>query len=635
MTTFTTNPVSLKTLLQDVDDRKIQLPEFQRDWVWDDDRIRALLASISRGFPIGAVMTLGAGGDIRYKARLVKGVSGQPDSNITQFLLDGQQRLTSLYQALKYPGPVDTHDTRKKRIQRWYYIDMIKAMDGSDREEAIVSVPKDKRLTADFGRTVVRDLSTPELEYESHMLPTERLFDPMTWMLGYLTHWDGKPHPDNNPVDFWARFNEAVVSTFAEYQLPVISLAQGTSKEAVCAVFEKVNTGGVTLTAFELVTASFAADDFALRDDWDARRSRLHKAFGVLQGIDGVQFLQAVTLLATQQRHREQKLAGKPDHRIGCQKRDILSLTVSQYQTWADKVEEGFRQAAKFLHSQFVFKKEDVPYTTQLVPLAVLHAELGGELHPAKAKLQLERWYWAGVFSEAYGAAIETQYAQDLTEVAKYVRDETPPRLLTEANFNPERLLSLKTRISAAYKGLYALQMKSAAKDWRQGVELTLAAYHDEAVDIHHIFPVAWCEKNAVPLALYDSIINKTPINAETNRRIGGRAPSEYLPLLEKDNPKLDEVLRSHWLNPELLWTDNFSKSFMERGQLMLGLIGEAMGKEVSDERAVFRNALIREGMLPPHSSYEHHAEEEFDDGPPDYDEFGSAAHEEDEGSAA
>ena len=91
MTMFKTNPVALKNLLEDVETGKIRLPEFQRGWVWDDYRIRALLASISRGFPVGAIMTLHSGGDINFKTRLVEGVDGQVTNNLAYFLLDGQQ----------------------------------------------------------------------------------------------------------------------------------------------------------------------------------------------------------------------------------------------------------------------------------------------------------------------------------------------------------------------------------------------------------------------------------------------------------------------------------------------------------------------------------------------------------------
>ncbi len=113
---FKTNPISLKTLLEDAGSGKIQLPDFQRGWVWDDDRIRGLLASISRGFPVGAIMTLQAGGEFRLKSRLIEGAEGTPENAVGELLLDGQQRLTSLYQSLLHEGPVGTCDNRGKRI---------------------------------------------------------------------------------------------------------------------------------------------------------------------------------------------------------------------------------------------------------------------------------------------------------------------------------------------------------------------------------------------------------------------------------------------------------------------------------------------------------------------------------------
>lgn len=648
MTTFRTNPVPLSTLLANVDSGKIQLPDFQRGWVWDDYRIRALLASISRGFPIGAVMTLDAGGDVNFATRLVEGVNGQANGVLDQFLLDGQQRLTSLYQALISPATVTTRDSRGARIKRWYYVDMLKAMDAtSDREDAIVSVPEDKRVTEDFGRRVTLDLSTPEQEYANHMMPTERLLDAMDWLFAYNDYWQGtdRQHPRGDVKTFRNSFNEDVVKSFSGYALPVIALGSETPKEAVCTVFEKVNTGGVTLTVFELVTASFAASNFSLRDDWDERRGRMRRE-SVLHGVGGEQFLQAVALLATQRKRRERERA-QPDTppnqlpRIGCQKRDVLNLTLDEYQVWAAEVEGGFFQAAKFLHSQYVFNAWDVPYATQLVPLAALFVELGSDLEDANARERLEHWYWSGIFGEAYGSAIETQYARDLEQVAEYVRTGAEPLLVEEANFVPQRLLSLRTRNSAAYKGLYALQMKNGAADWRTGEKLTLATYHDEAIDIHHIFPVAWCQADPpIPADLYNSIINKTPIDAGTNRRIGGRAPSEYLPRLRSSYSNLDEALQAHWVNPDHLEEDDFYTSFVERGEQMLSLIGKAMRKDIPGGREVFRNALLR-GMpadLIPEGEAEDADDDaelqEFDDGENEYDDLGSAAYDDDEEAA-
>ena len=626
---FKTFPISLKSLLEDASSGRIQLPDFQRGWVWDDDRIRGLLASISRGFPVGAIMTLQAGGEIRLKSRMIEGAEDGPQNTPDAFLLDGQQRLTSLYQSLLHKGPVVTHDNRGRRIKRWYYVDMLAAMDPTvDREDAIISMPEDKRETRDFGREVVRDLSDREKEFEQHMMPTEQLLDGMGWLLQYNGHWMGKEHPAGDLGAFLPAYQLFVLNAFTDYLLPVISLDKETPKEAVCTVFEKVNTGGVTLSMFELVTASFAAqdEDFSLRDDWDARRNRMHRAYGVLRGVGGNQFLQAITLLATQERRREAVTSGEPQNRtpaVNCRKNDILNLGVSDYHKWADRVEAGFMSAAKFLYSQFVFSGYNVPYATQLVPLATLFVELGAALEPANAREKLERWFWSGIFGEAYGGAVETQYALDLTQVAAWVQGGTEPALVAEASFNPARLLSLRTRNSAAYKGLYALQMKSGAADWLTTDPLAIDDWLQENIDIHHIFPVAWCNnpQHPVPAHLYNSIINKTPIDARTNKIIGGRAPSEYLPRLERDiDPeRLVRILQSHWISPDLLRKDQFAECFVARGEAMLELIGRAMGKPISSGRDIFWDALNDAGLA--------EAIEEFDEPDEEYDDVGEAAY--------
>jgi len=277
------------------------------------------------------------------------------------------------------------------------------------------------------------------------------------------------------------------------------------------------------------------------------------------------------------------------------------------------------RDAAKFLRNQFVFTSYNVPYNTQLVPLAALYVELGKELAPANAQEKLSRWFWCGIFSESYGGGVETQFARDLEQVANHIRGGAEPALVVEASFIPERLLSLRTRNSSAYKGLYALQMKSGAADWRSAEPLTFATINDENIDIHHIFPVAWCTRAdpAVPRHLYDSVINKTPIDALTNRIIGGRAPSRYLPRLRQDvdEGRLNSILESHWLDPDLFEKDLFGDCFVERGQAMLNLINLTMGKPAVDGRQVFRDALDSAGLA-----------EEYDD-EVEYDPLGDSAY--------
>ena len=629
---FTAVPVLLTELLDQVERGNLQLPDFQRGWVWDDDRIRSLLVSILRGFPVGAVMTLDAGGDVQFRSRLIEGAvsgTGPEAAPARRYLLDGQQRLTSLYQAMRHTGPVEARNRPggDRASKRWYYVDMQGALDPAvDREDTIVSVPENKIVTSNIGRTVELDLSTPSHEFQRLMIPTEHVMDSTDWLLGYTQYWqevDGHPH--GNPTAFFKQFRETVLKTFTEYHLPVINLAKETPKEAVCVVFEKVNTGGVTLSVFELVTASFAAGDFSLRDDWEARKSRLHAGFGVLQGLQGDQFLQAVTLLATQARNREAVAAGKPPNQvpgIGCKRADILNLRLDEYRKWADKLEAGFKEAAHFLQRQYVFTSVNVPYGTQLVPLAALHVELGDELDSANAQDRMNHWFWSGVFGEAYGSAIETQFSLDLSEVADYVRGGPEPTLVREANFIAERLLSLRSRNSAAYKGLYALQMKSGAADWRSGDPLSLATWHGGGIDIHHVFPVAWCRRAdpPIPRALYDSIINKTPIDAKTNRILGGKDPSRYLQGLREDidEDRLRGILKAHWIDAGTLEGDRFGDFFVERGQAMLDLINKAMRRPMVDGRTVFLKALDSAGLA---------TDDYGDDDDVEYDPIGEGAY--------
>jgi hypothetical protein len=151
---FDSTKTPLQELLVRADGGKLQLPDFQRGWVCDDDRIRSLLASVSVSFPIGAVMLLETGREhIRFKPRPLAGTHEQLRTVPPEALiLDGQQRLTSLYQALMSQTVVETKDAKNKPIRRWYYIDMKKAVEAdADREDALFSVPEDKRTRSFAG----------------------------------------------------------------------------------------------------------------------------------------------------------------------------------------------------------------------------------------------------------------------------------------------------------------------------------------------------------------------------------------------------------------------------------------------------------------------------------------------------
>lgn len=585
--TFTSDKMPLFDLLADIHIGTIQLPDFQRGWIWDDEHIRDLIESVSLSYPIGTIMLLETGGEsVRFKPRKMSGAP-DPQQEPEYLILDGQQRLTSLYRALFSEQAVETRNPRKKPIQRWYYMDMRAALSpNGDRNEAINSVPEERQIK-NFRGEVQADYSSRDLECTARLFPLNQVFDCADWRRDFNAHWDH----DAQRGKLFDDFEREVIEAFKGYLVPVIIVKRATPKEAVCQVFEKVNTGGVSLTAFELLTATFAADDFDLRDDWDARHKSL-RSHKVLAGMQSTDFLQVVALLVTYVRRLEAFRDGATEETapgISCKRKDILQLMVKDYQSWADDVESGFIEAARFLHRQRIFGARDLPYRTQLVPLTAILAWLKEKAKPDGAQSYLAQWYWCGVLGELYGSAVESRFARDLPEVVDWIAEgAAPPKTIDDANFIPARLHTLRTRNSAAYKGIHALLMRSGCQDFRTGEPIEAQLYFEDRIDIHHIFPQDWCDRHGVNAERRNCIINKTPVAARTNRMIGGRAPSVYLDSLQRSAgiaaQRMDAILNTHVVDAASLRSDDFEGFFQAREMQLLRLIEHAMGKTIIRE---------------------------------------------------
>lgn len=431
---------NLSQLLLEVDSGKIQLPEFQRSWTWDDNRIRGIIASLSQGYPMGAIMRLQYGNpEIKFKYRTIEGVA-QSTTEPEFLVLDGQQRLTSIYQSVYSDHCVTTKTEKGKAIERYYYLSMEKCLDeNEDRIEAVVGVPKDRKLKENFDRDIRLDLSDREKEYKEKMFPVNIIFSGnllMDWTMGYWTYYNG----DTAAIELFKAFKCEVIDTISAYKLPVITLDKSTPREAVCKVFENVNTGGVPLTVFELVTATFATytdpstnEGFDLRKDWE----RIKR---IIQGRDD-------TL--------------RTDLLDGIDETTFLT-TVALYTSYKDK-QDG-----------------------------------------------------------KVGAVVNSML---------------------------------------------------------------------QSPDIHHIFPEAYCEKAGIKRSKYNSVVNKTPMLPETNRSIGGNAPSQYTKAIIKKvsgltEDELKSRIESHLINYEALISDDFDTYFIDRAKKMLDLIESAMGKPVADRDA-------------------------------------------------
>lgn len=595
MSQFDSTKRSLEDVLKDVSNGKIQLPDFQRGWVWDDSHVRSLLVSIARSFPVGAVMLLETGGETRFQIRPVEGVKLPATAAPAELLiLDGQQRLTTLTQVLSIDGPVATRNEKGRAIERYYYWDIRRALDGvTFLDEAVVAVEADRCLRENFGRDIKLDLSSPQKEYEQLYFPCRQTLNSDAWE-------EGLQEACPEQFGLYMKFRKQVLQAFRSYQLPIIQLHRSTSKEAVCLVFEKVNTGGVPLNVFELVTATYAADGYNLRDDWfgstvrkvASRQKRLAQE-PVLVPLESTDFLQAIAMLHTLGQRQADLAAGKTGKQVApvsAKRATILDLPLDAYTRWADRVEEGFKQAAKFLRRECVRDGRDLPYRTQLAPLAAVMTSLGERWMEPRIYGKLARWYWCGVLGELYGGAVETRIANDVEDLLAWIDGDeraAEPRTVHDAAFRPDRLDRMTSRLSAAYKGLNVLLLRQQAADFFWKATISELDEEDVALDIHHIFPQDWCEKQGITRKEYNTAVNKTPLSYKANRMIGGVAPSTYLAKLQShkqvqmDDAAMDAILRTHAIAPDRLRADDFHGFYAARKLSLLALIGQAMGKAV------------------------------------------------------
>ena len=586
----------LDDLLKMVEEGEAQLPDFQRSWVWDDTKICKLIESITSGFPMGAAMFLANGGEhIRFKYRMFEGV--ESDNNVTPewLVLDGQQRLTTLYQVLRSKKATNTRfeTNRDATIRRFYYLDIRKCLDpNADRLDAIVSVSDKKQQTTNIGRTVTLDLSTREKEFENLMFPLNITFsanDTDDW------RYDMEDYYLNNREYslLFREFSQKILRPILAYSMPVIQLDKETPKEAVCQIFENVNTGGVPLTVFELVTATFAADGHELRKDWEEIEHSFSQKVNceLLREISGANFLAAMALLVSYYK----RVDSGNDERVAvtCKKRDVLRLELKDYKKYHDALVQCFGDAANFLVHQGIYRSRDLPYTSQLIPLAAIYAydnENSKLLNLGTNQNLLAQWYWCGVMGELYGGANEARFALDILGVFRWMNGGEKPDTVYRSSIQPTRLLTMQTRNSAAYKGIMALILQDSPLDFMTGNRMDIASYIDEEADIHHIFPQAYCEKQNLPRIKWNSVINKTPIYASSNRSIGGHAPSVYIGTMANkglEQDKIKTAITSHKVNYDYLCADDFEAYFIDRAKRLLDRIEKATGKTISGRDSV------------------------------------------------
>jgi hypothetical protein len=529
-----TNPKALKDLLGEINSRTMALPDFQRDFVWEPGATQELIVSIANDYPAGSILRVRDEKRV-FAAREFEGAPKLNGYKHTFLVLDGQQRLTSLYQAFFGVG------------EHCYYLDLKKLIDGADFEEAIsYERVKTKRVKA---------RENFEHQATELILPLNVLKAGaggfLDWMLKVT---DPKP-PDERTrmLDALMKINANWIKPLDEYRFPVVTLSNETEPDALCTIFETLNRTGVKLSAFELLTARFWPQNINLRALWDKAR----EDYSILEEfeVDPYYVLQAISLSCRKA--------------PSCKRGDVLNLASSDIETWWNPVVAGLATGLDILREDCkVILPKWLPYQTMLAPLAAILAKMG-EPKTAEAGAQrenLKRWFWCSVFGQAYENAPNSQSAKDVTELVTWLGGGTPPETISTARFDPKALRDVTPRQRSIYRGTMCLILGSGtgARDFHTQAVITGRLIMEQGIDDHHVFPSNYLEttKGIKSSRRRDCVLNRTLIDRTTNQMISDRAPSDYLAEIRKTPGfPFDSVLASHCLPTGAdspFWTDDY-----------------------------------------------------------------------------
>ncbi|RNE48348.1 GmrSD restriction endonuclease domain-containing protein [Corynebacterium alimapuense] len=574
---YTTPSYDLADLFARIDRGDLQLPDFQRSYAWDVDRIRALLVTVLRGYPAGSFLALDTrNAPTRFRPRPI---SGAPDTGEAPglLLLDGQQRLTTLYHCLAGDGVVNTVDFRSKKIRRTFYVDIAKVVESQVMpDEAVFAVDENGQLRSHFGPQIPGGIPDRDAAVAAGCLPVSTLL----WESGTDLLFDVAADDRDGRRENVKRFYDQVVKPLAAYDIPMIRLNRETEQTGIGSIFALANSAGLQMDVFELLTASFATEDpsFRLSDDWAETKAILSK-YPALDAINRTDFLTAVSLLVT----------ARQGHAVG-HREDILNLSLEDYLQARHELRITFQEAAEFLSQRCMFTNEQVPYPAQLIPLATIFALLANtprDLASTSAWDKLNQWFWCGIFGELYGsAAVINRSARDVDQVTAWIREETEevPKTIRDAAFSESRFFSVR-QDSGVYRGIYALLMGRGARDWRTAQPFDRWTVADLAPGFYRIFPREWCVEQGVDPVLADSVLNHTPMGKRTEVILDGYSPARYLRRVQSkslmEDSEFDTVLSSHELNASLLYQGDVRNFLRDRRARFLGMVEYAMNKPV------------------------------------------------------
>ncbi|MEU8592817.1 DUF262 domain-containing protein [Streptomyces globisporus] len=561
---FKASPESIGSLIEAIHDGSIALPDFQRSFVWDPKRTVELLKSIISRYPAGTLLTWEQSPNVKFGSRPFEGAPGGAQQT-ERLVLDGQQRLTALYQALTGTG--DYHFFMKV----WPFINR-----SSGTLLSLEDVDLDSALMAyDLTGRMRFDPLDEDWQIANGVFPISSYDHLRPWFKKLARSVETDSDAADQIEEVFNKFRDTYLQPLESYSFPVVDLPAKTSLVAVCNIFETLNKSGKVLGPFELLTAKFYPTGVHLRDLWDTACQQYPLIVDF--GVDPYNVLQAISLRS----------------RGSAQRFDVLNrLDASGVREHWDATVAAFADVLDMLKRECgVISAQWLPYSMVLVPMAAVYPEVA-QLRPqyrAPARERLRQYYWCTVFTENFDQGANSQAGADYKLLRGWVTGgaEDAPEAVREFNLTDYDLLNARANKKALFRGFVTLLIQSGAKDFLTAQAITNLDQKGFILDGARFFPKAWLDGsgNNPDGHSSDLILNRLVIDKSLRRAIRDRPFGEYVAAQEEfDRRKYSDVLASHLVDDgeaSGLERSNYNLFLQERLTLLVEQIEEVTGQSL------------------------------------------------------
>lgn len=520
--------IKYDNLLSNIDEGKIKIPQFQREYVWSKQDAARLVDSVLRGYPIGSFI-LWKSKEVLRSIRDIGGLNfkGIPEGDSVYYVLDGQQRITSLYAGIKGVIIKRENANSKKVDQIEDFSEIYIDLTATDNDEQVVI-------------TDINHLSENQYIALSELLKGDLINLVNKYREGELI----------NLIDTYRK-------RIQNYQFSVVELTQAPI-EVATEVFTRLNTGGKTLTVFEIMSAKMYDQnlEFDLAEKHKEFIDKLEeKKFG---SINNSVILHLIALILVKE----------------CNKKSVLALNKNEFiKTWSKAV-ESIKQAIDYFRAFYRIPVSGLlPYDSLIVPFAYFFFINNLNKPNAFQTKCLQDYFWRTCLTSRFSSGVETKLSQDIKKIDKIHQEQEPDQ---ERNIDVS-IEALKQNgyfsVGRAYiKALICILSSHDPRSFDDGAKVTLDNNYlkmSTSKNFHHFFPKAFLKKKGVTDEKINHIANITLVDAFLNKRkIRDKAPSIYMKQYVTDNYNSNEIMKTHLINnidSWGIWEDDYGIFFEKR----------------------------------------------------------------------